>query len=174
MSEGAPSEAALQAHAIRYLGRYAASRAGVAAVLRRRAEKQARLEGAGLDEALLGLRVERVLARLVELGLLDDAAYAASRARSLARRGRSPAHIALALRQKGLGRAEIEAGVAALAAEDEDPALKSARVLARRKRLGPYRPEAERAAWHARDLARLMRAGFDYATARRALAGDEP
>ncbi|SNB70534.1 regulatory protein [Arboricoccus pini] len=173
MSKGAPSEETLQAHAVRYLGRYAASRAHLLAILRRRAEKRSRLEGFELDRDLLDQRAERVLARLTELGLLDDAAYAAARARSLARRGRSPGHIALALRQRGLGRAEIESGLASLAAEDEDPALSSARVLARRKRLGPYRPEAERAAWHARDLARLMRAGFDYGTARLALSDDE-
>jgi regulatory protein len=46
----------------------------------------------------------------------------------------------------------------------------------RRRRLGPYRPQEERAARRQRDLGALARAGFSFDVARRALeisAGEE-
>jgi regulatory protein len=39
-------------------------------------------------------------------------------------------------------------------------------TLARRRRLGPYRPEADREARREKDLAALARAGFGYDIAR--------
>lgn len=109
--------------------------------------------------------VEAELQRLIAAGLLDDATYADTLARSLRRRGASRRLVSARMSEKGVGG---DLAVAALA-EEEDPAaaeLEAAMALARRRRLGPWRSETERAVRRDRDLAALARAGFDLQTAR--------
>jgi regulatory protein len=98
--------------------------------------------------------------------------------------------LARTLRGRGLGRKGIidrlrargiEAKQAALALEgvDADGAtdaeLGAAEALVRRRRLGPWRPEEQRARYRRRDLAVLARAGFNLDVALRALraSGEE-
>ena len=55
---------------------------------------------------------------------------------------------------------------------DTDPRRREWRAavaLARRRRLGPYRPDNERKDKRARDLAAMARAGFDYDVARKVI-----
>ena len=142
--------AALERAALRYLERFSASRAQVLRVLARRVDRATALASA-----------EAVVAAIVARGLLDDARFAEGRARSLAARGRSPVVIRETLSEKGVGREEVERAMDALAEETGgDPALAAALALARRRRLGPWRPPAARAARRDKDLAILARAGF--------------
>jgi len=99
--------------------------------------------------------------------LLDDTAYARGRANSLHRSGASRRKIAGMLRQKGVGRDDTDAALAALADEYEDSDMVAACNYARRRRLGPYRLPEAREERRERDLAALARAGFGYDTARR-------
>ena len=114
--------------------------------------------------------IEAVLQRLLSAGLLDDPAYAEALARSLRRRGASRRMVRARMSEKGVG-----GDLATAALEDEaDPAaaeLEAATALARRRRLGPWRAEADRAARRDRDLASLARAGFDLKTARTVIDG---
>ena len=71
------------------------------------------------------------------------------------------------LRQKGVGRTDIEAALEILEAEYANRELTAAYKYARRRRLGPYRLPEARAARRDRDLAALARAGFGYDIARR-------
>ena len=77
------------------------------------------------------------------------------------------------LAAKGLGRATIERAVAGLEDLVSDPELSAALAFARRKRLGPYRPDAERAARRERDLAALDRRGFDLEVARKVIDAED-
>ena len=52
---------------------------------------------------------------------------------------------------------------------DEDPELSAAQQFAKRRRLGPFRDAASRAARRDRDLAALVRAGFSYEIVRRVI-----
>ncbi len=158
-----PSEARLHERALRYLARYAASRGRLRLVLLRRAEREAAAQG--LPPGLVEARVEAVLGRLAAAGLLDDDAYALAKARSLLERGRSPARIRGELASRSLGRERVEAALRALALEEPDAELRAATILARRRRLGPWRPAEARAAMRAKDLAALGRAGFARAVA---------
>lgn len=161
--------AALERAALRYLERFSASRGQVLRVLGRRVDRALRDDPA-LDRAAALAAAEAVADRLVARGLLDDGRFAEGRARSLAARGRSPAMIREALRAKGVGREEVERAMAALAEETGgDPALAAALALARRRRLGPWRPAAARAARRDKDLAILARAGFPRALALRVI-----
>lgn len=166
----APTEASLHEAALAHLSRYAASRAALIRALDRRCQRWAR--EAGTDDAAAALPVLRqavrdVVARLAAAGAVDDAAFAASRARSLGRTGRSRRAIAAHLAARGV------AGDDARAALPDDPEaeLASALALARRRRLGPFR-DPDTAVDLRRELGVLARAGFAQDIAARALHTD--
>ncbi len=152
--------------ALHYLGRFASSSANLRRVLLR---KVARASESG-DEAQAGASlIEDLIQRYLRSGLLDDRAYAAQAAASLARRGASRFSIGGRLGQKGVARELVKAALAALD-EAGGSELAAACALVRRRRLGPYRAEGARAEWRQKDLATLARAGFGLDLARRVLA----
>jgi regulatory protein len=163
---------ALERAALDYLARYAASRRGVERVLTRRIEKRGRLGAGETGDARAALT--RVLDRLAAQGLLDDRRFAEARARSLMARGRSTAAIRAALRDKGVDPARADEAVAGLAEETPSPDLCAAVALARRRRLGPFRPQDARGIWRDRDLATMARAGFPRDVACRVVDARDP
>lgn len=157
--------------ALWYLQRFAASAESLRRVLLRRVERSARAHGTDPGEG--AALVEDIVARFRASGLIDDRVYAEGRARSLHRRGVSTRGIAARLRAKGVNAADIDAALAALGDGALEPDLAAAIAYARRRRIGPYRPPADREAMRARDLAALARQGFGYEVARRVVeAGD--
>ena len=82
--------------------------------------------------------------------------------------------IRAALARKGVAKEQIERGLAALCDEAREPELAAALVYARRRGLGPFRRQEERAIRRARDLAALSRRGFDYDLARRVVETRDP
>lgn len=145
-----------------YLDRYGATEATLRRWLARRVA--AALEHHPGDPEEAGGWIEATLLRMRELGFLDDARWAESRARTLRRRGASTAAVRSALRAKG-----VAAGVVAetLAEEGGDPDLDAARTFARKSRLGPWRRAPVDAEGRRKELARLGRKGFSYEIARR-------
>jgi regulatory protein len=171
-----PTEASLHEAALAHLARYATTEAGLSRVLANRVRRWARASGLGEDEAAEAVAegraaAARVVARLAAAGAVSDAAFAASRARSLARAGRSRAAIAARLAAKGAG----EAAPAALAEAlpDREAELAAACIAARRRRIGPFAAAAPDAEARHRALAALARAGFPRAVAEAVLAMDE-
>ena len=110
----------------------------------------------------------RSRAAMVQAGAVDDAAFAASRARRLARTGRSRRAIAAHLAGKGV---DAQTAAAALP-EGEEAELDAALAYCRRRRIGPFARAAEDADARRKALAALARGGFGHAVARRALAMD--
>ena len=55
-----------------------------------------------------------------------------------------------------------------------NPEMTAALAYARRRRLGPYRPEAERADHRDKDMAALGRQGFAYDLVRRIIQAEDP
>ena len=164
-----PDDASLHEAALRYLARYAASRVGVTRVLDRRVARWAR-EAAGVEpEQVLELRaaVRRVVDRLEKSGLINDALYAASRARSLTKAGRSRRAVAAHLGARGIGGA---VAAEALPQSEEDE-LAACIILVRRRRLGPFAAEG-REVDRMKALGVLARAGFAQSVAQRALDMD--
>ncbi len=172
----APDAAALHDAALDYLARYAATEASLRRVLERRIDRWARRAATLGDADTITTQaaaaralVQDIVGHLVGAGAVNDAAFAESRARSLVRAGRSHRAVVAHLTAKGV---TGEAARAALpdAAETE---LAAALVLARRRRIGPFRaggvPDA---AGRRRELAVLARAGFPQDIARRVLAMD--
>jgi regulatory protein len=161
-----PDEASLREAALGYLARYATTETGLRRVLHRRIDLWAR-QCAGRDDvseraAAAKASVGGIVARLVELGLLNDAAFAESRARGLALSGRSRRGIAARLMAKGIDPEQARA----VLPESEEAELASALILARKRRIGPFRKtETDRN----KELGVLARAGFPRGIALRAL-----
>jgi regulatory protein len=150
-----PDARTLHDAALRHLARYGTTQAGLLRVLARRIDRWARAATAE-PETIAACRAaaREVVSRLAQVGAVDDAAFAASRARSLARAGRSRRAIGAHLAARGVP-SELTAAL------PDDPAAELAAALAyaRRRRIGPFRqpPDPEQ---RMRDLGRLARAGF--------------
>lgn len=108
--------------------------------------------------------VERTVARLKELKLLDDAALARGMAEGRRRAGRGDHRVRRELLRRGLAKNEVEAALAAPASEPVDERM--ARLLEKKRaafaRLDP--PTARRRAFGV-----LARQGFDLDDVRRAV-----
>jgi regulatory protein len=160
----------LKNSALYYLGRYDSSSGHLRRRLHQKIQVSARIHGTDPEEGAAA--VERLIARFIDLGLLDDARYARERVRILLARGTSSAMIRNRLRAKSVPAELIDAALAA-AEGGRDRELLAALRYARRRRLGPYRLK-DRAERRDRDLASLGRQGFDYETARRIIDSEDP
>lgn len=164
--------ATLDRAALHYLQRYAASSAQLRRVLRRRVMRAARIEA--VDTATAHGEIDKLIERYLAAGLLDDRRYAEAQAGSLSRRGASRLRIRQRLAAKGVEADLVEGALEAVAEETGGGDLAAACILARRKRLGPYRKTGDRAAHRQKDLASMARAGFSLAIARRVLSAPDP
>jgi regulatory protein len=135
-----------------------------------RAAARAGRDAEGVEAAAAACResIAAIVARFREVGLVDDAAFAASRARSLSRSGRSRRAIAAHLAAKGVDAATAREALP----DDADVELDAAIVFARRRRIGPYAREPvdpRGGAARQKELATMARAGFGWSTSERAL-----
>jgi regulatory protein len=149
---------ALEEAALRYLNRFDCS------VVKLRSHLLTLVRKRGYDAALAA-HAETLLERYRASGVLDDGRFAKNLAERLRGKGASKRMLKKKLLARGIGR--DVADEVARASPDSD--LEAARAFARRRRIGPHRPEAERLANRRRDLAALARQGFDHDTALRAL-----
>ena len=147
-----------------YLERYASSTENLRRVLRRKVKRRA--NEAGEDGAQHEPLIEATLARLAELGLLDDRAYASARLSSLRRKGASRTMAAAKLTEKGLPREIVEATLE----KDETGEVNAAAAYARRRRFGPYRSPG-REDRRDKEIAAMLRAGFSFRLAVAAIDG---
>lgn len=148
--------AALERLALRYVERYATTRAKLAAYLRRKLR-----ERGWAGEAEPG--VEQLVEKLSELRYVDDASFAAARASGLTRRGFGPRRIALSLRAAGIRDDDLAAAAESVAEQAWDAAL----TFARRKRIGPFAAAAPDRIGREKALATMLRAGHAIDMARR-------
>jgi regulatory protein len=155
---GPLTQQALEDAALRYLNRFDCSasklRRHLGALIRRHA-----------GDATLETHVDSLIVRYQASGLLDDQRFGKNLAERFQARGASKRMVVQKLRARGISRDVADEVVRS----SRDSDLESARAYVRRRRLGPNRPEAERAANRRKDLAALARQGFDHDTAVRAL-----
>ena len=164
-----PSFTDLLEAAAGYLSRYAGNEAAVVRVLERRIARWARsAEG---EPSSIAAKVARarldigpILERLRHAGALDDARYAAGRARRMGRSGRSRLAIESDLTKRGISRSIRQQAIAT----DSGDELRSALVTARRRGLGPFRDSCASELLQ-KDMAALARAGFPEEIVRRIL-----
>jgi len=160
--------ALLDKWALGYLERFASSAENLRRVLRRRVRRRTS-DNETVQRA--AAQIDELVARYRESGLLDDAAYAAARARGRLARGEPLRRIAAGLASKGVDAEDRAAALDALRETAPDPDLAAACAFARRRRLGPYRRgPADRN----RELGSFARAGFGRREAEAVLGCADP
>ena len=140
-----------------YLKRFESSVENLRSVLRRRIDAYARENPEWNKQEAYGW-AEEVLSEFERLHYLDDSRYAEIKVRSYLNSGKPARYIETKLKAKGINAAEI----AEILAEQEYNPLEMALKLAKRKKIGPYRAAESRREFRQKDMATLVRAGFDY------------
>lgn len=148
--------AGLEQAALFYAGRYATTRAKLAAYLGRKVRERGWAEAHSPS-------IETLVERMAALGYVDDRAFANARADALTRRGYGARRVGQALRAAGIAE---EDGAEARQAADAG-AWEAALRFAERRKIGPFsavevdRPAREKA------FAAMLRAGHPAGLARR-------
>lgn len=156
--EPRPLDAAgLRDLALRYVGRYATSEAKLRRYLGRKLFERG-WDGDGAPP------IDLVVARLVELGYVDDWVFAEARARGLGGRGFGARRV-----NADLGAAGIDRDLAAEVSAAEIDPLAAAIAFARRRRFGPFDRSATDPERRRRQFAAMMRAGHGVGETRRVL-----
>jgi len=159
-----PTSAALQEAALTHLSRYASTEASLARMLRRRLDRWARAQEGEPDEiaaaaAAAAREIPSIIARLRDLGAVNDTAFAASRAKRLTRAGKSRRATQAHLAAKGVRDFDL--------AEDPARELAAACAYLRRRRAGPFGDADE-----TKIMAAMARGGFSQDIARKAMRLD--
>jgi regulatory protein len=150
------NESGLNELALRYVGRFATTRAKLRSYLARKVRERG-WDGAREPD------VAGIAGRFAEQGYVDDSAYALAKSQSLTGRGYGKQRVLQTLRAAGV---DDEEGIAARRHAEEE-AVSSALRFARRRRVGPYgatelRDPKERQ----KALAAMVRAGHGFGLAR--------
>jgi regulatory protein len=164
----------LQNAAAFYLERYPSTAEGLRRVLNRRVRKAEMAEAAVIDN--VKQTIDAIVAKFVDAGVIDDRAFAQTKARALHRRGSSTRLTRQKLSFAGVDGDTLDKAMAGLDQElDTDPKQRewqAAVALARRRRLGPFR-QKDRKGNRDRDLAAMARGGFDYQLARKVIDAED-
>ncbi|SCW54441.1 regulatory protein [Sphingobium faniae] len=147
---------ALRDMALRYVGRFATSRAKLLDYLRRKVGERG---WGGEDPA----NPQALVERLAELGYVDDGSYAVMKSAALVRRGYGARRVDESLRAAGIAEADRTEADAQTAAQG----WASAERFARRKRIGPFAAERPDPKLREKWIAAFLRAGHGHALARR-------
>lgn len=154
--------AKLQELALRYVGRYATTRAKLRSYLSRKLRERGWNGEREPDP-------EGLAERFAELGYIDDAAYALNKSRSLGGRGYGKRRLVEKLRLAGVTEEDSQA---ALQSADAD-AVSAALRYAERRRIGPFAPEAPDRSAREKAIAAMVRAGHGFGLSR-AIASINP
>jgi regulatory protein len=160
----------LQNAAAFYLERYPSTAEGLRRVLNRRVAKARMLDAPVMDNVRQA--IDAIVTKFVESGVIDDKAFAQTKARSLHRRGTSVRLTRQKLKMAGIDGDTLDRAMDGLDLElDTNPAQREWRAavaLARRRRIGPFR-EKDRKDHRTKDLAAMARGGFEYQLARKVI-----
>lgn len=149
-----------------YLKRFESSVENLRTVLKRRVDAYAYQDKA-FDRSEAYGWIEEVLEDFQRYGYLNDERYAEMKIKDYMSAGKSPRYIFGKLREKGVDEGTINS---LMDVQDYDP-FEAALKLAKKKKIGPFCENEElRSERRSKDLAILVRAGFDYDTAVKVLA----
>lgn len=140
--------AALERLALRYVERYATTRARLRQYLARKL-REGGWEGADAPE------IDSLAERMAELRYVDDRAFAENKAAAMGRRGLGTRRVEQALRHAGVEAPDVEA----VTVVDGDEALESALRFAKRRRIGPFSAAPAEPELVRKQVAAMVRAG---------------
>ena len=142
--------------ALHYVGRYATSRKKLSDYLLRKLRERGWESENAAD-------IQGLINDFVRLGYIDDAAFAAARARTLTARGLGQRRVNEDLRTKGISEMDAQDALDETVAQKWDTADR----FARRKRIGPYATEPASDEQKRKQFAAFLRAGHGFDTARK-------
>lgn len=145
----------LEEMALRYVGRYATSRAKLISYLSRKIR-----ERGWSDEVEPGL--DALADRFCSLGYVDDASYALAKSHALASRGYGKRRLGDKLRLAGI---DDDAAAEALRHADAE-ALEAALRFAKRRRIGPFASRESDVRDREKAIGAMVRAGHSFTLAR--------
>ena len=141
-----------------YLKRFESSVENLRSVLQKRVNQYAK-ENPEFNKQEAYQWVENVLAEFEKLHYLDDERFTEIKVRHYLAVGKPARYIQNKLRENGVANAQIDEMLDDFGYNQQEMALK----LAKRKKIGPFRPNEEaRKLNRQKDMAALIRAGFDY------------
>ncbi len=140
-----------------YLKRFESSIENLRSVLKRRIDAYA-YENPQWNKQEAYQWAEEVLNEFEHLHYLDDSRYAEIKIRNYLSSGKPARYIANKLKTKGIKQDLIEE----ILQQQEYNPFEMALKLAKRKKIGPYRAKETRLEFKSKDMATLIRAGFDY------------
>ena len=146
----------LQELALRYVGKYATTRAKLIAYLARKVRERGWEDVQEAD-------FDGIAERFSELGYVDDAAYALAKSRALSSRGYGRRRLDQKLRQAGIGDEDGSAARAHAQSEEVEAALR----YARRRRIGPFGTGYDDPRQREKAIGAMVRAGHSFGLARR-------
>lgn len=163
-----PTKARLRNIALYYLERFESSESNLRTVLRRRIDKYAFFDKAYRPEQAYQW-ADEVVEECLKHNFVNDERFAGIKIESYLNAGKSKRYIEQKLKQKG-----VDDKVIANLFEDADYSeYDTALNFARKKKIACFRTDEEsRSANRQKDLAALVRAGFDYDVAKEVL--DKP
>ena len=141
----------LQELALRYVGKYATTRAKLRQYLTRKIRERGWDGDPGPD-------LDRLTERFAEIGYVDDSAYALAKSRALSARGYGKRRLIEQLRQAGVDEAD---GADAAAFADAE-AVQSALRHAQRRRIGPFATQPADPHLKQKWIAAMVRAGHGF------------
>jgi len=151
------NEETLNELALRYVGRFATTRAKLGTYLGRKLRERG-WDGPG------SANPEAIVERFADLGYVDDASYALSKSRSLTGRGYGKRRVVQAMRVAGIDESDSEAAREFADAEAMNAALR----FAEKKRLGPFAvSEVADPRERQKAIAAMVRAGHGFELARK-------
>lgn len=145
----------LEEMAVRYVGRYATSKAKLKSYLARKIRERG-------WEATSEPDLDSLAQRFAELGYVDDAAFALANAQSLTSRGFGRRRIDERLRQAGIGEEDGAGAREHAERESVDAAIR----FAKRRRIGPFAVTIPDPKQREKALSAMTRAGHSFALAR--------
>ena len=141
-----------------YLERFEASVKSFKDVLRRRVDKYA-FQNPDFEKKEAYLWIDEIAEEFERLGYLSDERFAEMKVKDYLLAGKSARYIKTKLKLKGIDESAVDVVIETQDYDAKEAALK----LAKKKHIGPYRTNQEaRKENLKKDMAALLRAGFDY------------
>ena len=155
--------------ALKYLDKYQPSKKSLQIYLFR---KVIDTQSNSIEKGEILKKIEIVLSDLEEKGILNDSLYSEIKSKNFLKRGYSLNKIKQHLSQKGISRELLRQTIEKIQEDQTNPDFYSAIRICKKRRIGPYRPDANKEIFYKKDMGVLARSGFSYDLSKEILALD--
>lgn len=153
-----PTKARLKNIALYYLKRFETSKDNLRLVLKRRVDKYAFFDKE-YDKSIAYSFIDEIIEDFISKNFVNDERFSEFKINSYLRAGKPRRYIEQKLKQKGID----EQTISQIFEETDYNEFDTALLFAKKKKIGPFRESDEnRNQYKQKDLATLVRAGFDF------------